>query len=100
MPARIEIDHRQIADFCNKWRVTEFALFGSILRSDFTPMSDIDVLLTFDETAPWSLMDVVRMQSELERLFGRRVDIVEKKAIKNPVRRKRILSTYEVIHAA
>jgi predicted nucleotidyltransferase len=100
MPARIEIDHRRIADFCDKWQITEFALFGSILRTDFTPTSDVDVLLTFEESAPWSLTDVVRMQTELEELFGRHVDIVEKRAITNPFRRKRILSSYEVIHAA
>jgi predicted nucleotidyltransferase len=100
MPARIHVDRRQLGDFCDKWRITEFALFGSVLRNDFSRASDVDVLLTFQEGAPWSLTDVVRMQSELEQLFGRHVDIVEKKAIANPFRRHRILSSNEVIYAA
>lgn len=100
MPVKIEIDRYRIAAFCEKWRITEFAFFGSVLRDDFRPESDIDVLVTFDESAPWTLWDVFTMQDELVMLFGRNVDFVEKKAIRNPFRRHHILSSYEVIHAA
>jgi uncharacterized protein len=100
MPARLEIDRQQIAAFCRKWLISEFALFGSVLRDDFGPTSDVDVLITFDNAASWSLLDIVTMREELSNRLGRPVDIVEKKAIINPFRRARILGSYEVIHAA
>ena len=100
MSAQIAINPNQIAAFCRKWKVTELALFGSVLRSDFRPESDVDVLVTFEENDPWSLLDVVSMREELAQIVGRPVDLVEKKAITNPYRRQRILNSYEVIHAA
>jgi hypothetical protein len=100
MNARIDINPRQIAEFCGKWSITEFGLFGSVLRDDFGPDSDVDVLVTFAENAPWSLLDIVAMRDELANMLGRPVDIVEKKALVNPFRRQRILSSCEVIHAA
>ena len=97
---RIPIDRQRIAEFCRKWRITEFALFGSVLRDDFGPDSDVDVLVTFAPDAPWSLLDVVSMIDELKVLFGRHVDLVEKGAIRNPFRRHSILTTKEVVYAA
>lgn len=100
MSTRIDIDRERIAAFCSKWRITEFGLFGSVLREDFGPESDIDVLVTFSDDAPWSLLDIVTMRDELAGMLHRPVDIVEKKALVNPYRRRRILSSCEVIHAA
>ena len=100
MPTRIDIDRERIAAFCSKWRITELGLFGSVLREDFGPESDIDVLVTFSDDAPWSLLDIVTMRDELAGMLNRPVDIVEKKALVNPYRRRRILSSCEVIHAA
>lgn len=100
MPAHIEIDPERIFTFCKKWQITELALFGSVLRDDFRPDSDVDILVTFDEDAPWSLLDIVDMRDDLVTLLGRPVDLVEKNAISNPYRRERILANYEVIHAA
>jgi uncharacterized protein len=94
------IDFDQIADFCRRWKVTEFALFGSILRADFRPDSDVDVLVTFERDAPWTLWDLSRMRSELKAIFGREVDLVEKKALRNPFRRRGILADHRVIYAA
>ncbi len=96
----IDIDSPKIKAFCTKWRITEFALFGSVLRDDFRPDSDVDVLVTFEPDAPWSLWHLVDMKDELESIFGREVDLVEKKAIRNPIRREDILSSYEVVYAA
>ncbi|MBI5901953.1 MAG: nucleotidyltransferase domain-containing protein [Deltaproteobacteria bacterium] len=59
--AHIDIPKEKIAEFCKKWQVREFALFGSVLRDDFRPDSDIDVLVTFDEEARHSLFDLVHM---------------------------------------
>jgi predicted nucleotidyltransferase len=80
--------------------VTEFALFGSILREDFGPQSDIDVLVTFQAEAAWSLWDLLDMRDELRELFGREVDLIEKDALRNPFRRHEILKSYKVVYAA
>ncbi|MDQ3606572.1 MAG: nucleotidyltransferase family protein [Gemmatimonadota bacterium] len=99
---KIEIPREPIAEFCQKWKITEFALFGSVLREDFGPESDVDVLVTFAPDAPWSLLDIVRMQHELEELFGRPVDLVERSAVEkseNYIRRKQVLSSSQVVHA-
>ena len=78
----------------------EFALIGSVLRDDFRPDSDIDILLSFEENAGWSLYDVVDMKDELKTVFGREVDLVEKEAIRNPYRRRIMLTDKEVLYAA
>ncbi|MBM2827488.1 MAG: hypothetical protein HW408_20 [Actinobacteria bacterium] len=92
-----------IATFCGKWKITEFALFGSALRDDFDVASDIDLLVTFAPDVEWSLFDHVRMKAELEELLGRKVDLVNRRALEksdNWIRRKVILETARVIHAA
>ena len=96
----VEISEQGIAEFCRKWRITEFALFGSVLRPDFRPDSDIDVLITFGRDAPWSLWDMDDLSDELRQLLGREVDVVSKRALKNPFRRHEILTTRRVIYAA
>lgn len=100
MPLKLPIDHDWIAGFCRRWRIQELALFGSVLRNDFRSDSDVDVLVTFEPNAPWTLWDLSRMRFELEELFGRRVDLVEKKALRNPFRRQAILADQQVVYAA
>lgn len=100
MMTRVPIDRHRIAEFCRRWKVTEFSLFGSVLRDDFRPDSDVDVLLTFEPDAPWTLWDLSRMRMELQEIFDRKVDLVEKKALKNPFRRHAILAGQRVIYAA
>ncbi len=97
---QIDIPQEKIEAFCRKWKVKEFALFGSVLRDDFRPDSDVDVLVTLEETWPWSLYEWVDMIEELKVIFGRDVDLVEKTAIRNPFRRQSILSSYQVLYAA
>ncbi|MBI5118310.1 nucleotidyltransferase family protein [Candidatus Poribacteria bacterium] len=97
---KMDIPKEAIADFCRRWKVTEFALFGSVLREDFKPDSDVDVLVTFAPDAPWSLLDIVTMQEELKAIFGREVDLVEKEGLRNPFRRHSILTTRRIIYAA
>jgi uncharacterized protein len=92
----------QIADFCNHWLVAELSLFGSILREDFRPNSDIDVLIAFTSEADWGLLEHVQMQQELKVILGREVDLVSKRAIErssNWIRRQEILSTAQPIYA-
>jgi len=99
MTVHIAIDEKRIEAFCRKWKVNEFSLFGSVLRDDFRPDSDVDVLVVFEEEAPWSLWDLVEMRDELRAMFGREVDVVEKRALRNPFRKHHILGTHEVIYA-
>jgi predicted nucleotidyltransferase len=100
METQIPIDCDRIADFCRRWKVTELALFGSILRDDFRSDSDVDVLVTFEPGAPWTLWNLSSMRQELEGIFGRNVDLVEKKGLRNPFRRHAILSSQRLIYAA
>ena len=98
--AKIEIPMDKIIAFCRKWKVKEFSLFGSVLRDDFRPDSDVDVLVSFEENAGWDLYDWVTMIDELKVIFGREVDLVSKKGLRNPFRRHEILTTRKVLHAA
>ena len=96
---RIPASSEQISEFCHCWKITEFALFGSVLRDDFHPGSDIDVLLTFSPEQWLTLDDWQAMQVEIERLCNRKVDLVSKQYLKNPYRRHEILNTCQVIYA-
>src|SRR5436305_10157721 len=100
MRAHIALDQEKIAEFCQRWKITEFALFGSVLRDDFRPDSDIDVLVTFAPDAEWSLFDKVDMLDELKAIFGRDVDLVSRRAIErshNPLRRRAILGSARMV---
>jgi hypothetical protein len=89
----------RLADFARRWEVTELALFGSVLRDDFSAQSDVDVLVSFDPTASWSLWDLTAMHDELAALIGRPVDLVEKEGLRNPFRRQHILDGRRVVYA-
>ena len=97
---KINIPKAKIEDFCRRWRIKEFALFGSVLREDFRPDSDIDVLVSFEPDGGITFDNRVEMLDELAEIFGREVDLVEKDAIRNPFRRHEILTTKEVVYAA
>ena len=100
---RIAIPSERIAEFCERWGVAELALFGSVVRDDFGPDSDVDVLVSFDPVARRTLFDMVRMEDELSGLFGRNVDLVTRAAVegsRNHIRRRAILDSAQVIHAA
>ena len=101
--AQIDLPKEEIAKFCEKWQICKFAFFGSVLRDDFRPDSDIDVLVTFEEDARHTLFDLVHMQDELKQIFGRDVDIVSRRGIessRNHIRRDAILNSAEAIYAA
>jgi hypothetical protein len=97
---RFSVDRQGIAAFCRTWKVSEFSLFGSVLREDFRPDSDVDVLVSFEADAKWSLWDFPDMQAELQKIFARPVDLVEKEGLRNPFRRHAILSSRQVFYAA
>ena len=100
MSPKIHIAPEKIAAFCRKWKITEFAVFGSVLREDFRSDSDVDVLVSFEQNAGGSLMDIVAMKDELKLVVGREVDLVEEGAVRNPFRRHSIMTNREVLYAA
>lgn len=100
---KLRVSKETIAEFSRKWKITEFALFGSVLREDFRPDSDVDVLVTFSPDSDWGVEHLLDMKEELEALFGRTVDLVEKRLVeesRNYIRRKHILSHMEAVYAA
>ncbi len=99
----LDLPIAQIKVLCDRWQITEFALFGSVVRDDFNPTSDIDVLITFAPNARKGLLTLARIKHELEDLFGRDVDIATKKSIeqsRNPSRSQAILRSAQVIYVA
>ena len=103
MTTHIAISQDRLAAFCARWRVTEVALFGSVLRDDFGPDSDVDVLVRFEPDARHTLLDLAEMENELTRTLGRKVDLVARDAVEgspNYIRRGAILRSAQTIHAA
>lgn len=103
MKAHIAIPQEQVAAFCLRWQIAEMAFFGSVLRDDFRPDSDIDVLVRFAPEARHTLFDMVHMQDELQYILGRKVDLVSRRGIegsRNFIRKKTILESAEVIYGS
>ncbi|WP_218068216.1 nucleotidyltransferase family protein [Candidatus Thiosymbion oneisti] len=103
MSARIDIPRKALAEFCRRWRITELALFGSVLRKDFGLDSDIDVLVAFDTQTHWGFAQLAQMRQELERLWGHNVDLVERRLVEqseNYIRRKHILEHAKPVYVA
>ena len=99
----VETSREEIAAFCERWQVTQLAIFGSALREDFGPESDIDLLVSFEEGARHTLFDMVRMEEELKDIFGRKVDLISRRGIErspNYLRRKAILESAELLYGS
>jgi hypothetical protein len=99
MSTRVLVPEEEIADFCRRYHVRQIEVFGSTLRDDFGPESDVDVLVAFEPDAQIGLITLSRMRRELEELFGRPVDLVPREGLK-PRIREAVLSSAEVIYAA
>lgn len=103
MMTRVHVDTGQITTFCRRWKIAELALFGSVLREDFRPDSDVDVLVSFSPEACHTLFDLVRMQDELKQMLGRNVHIVSRSGIeasRNYLRKHEILNSAQVVYGA
>ena len=100
MNAQVNIDRDEIAAFCRKWMIRELSLFGSALREDFGPESDLDFLVSFAPDAPLDFEHYLDVKEALEARFGRSVDLVEKEALRNPWRKHEIMRTREIVYAA
>lgn len=103
-PIALDLDRKAIETYCRKWRITELSLFGSVLRPDeFREDSDVDVLVTFEDAARWTLFDLSRMQDDLKTIVGREVDLVEKVVVErspNYIRRRHILENQRTFYVA
>ena len=100
---RMNTTPEKLAALCRRWKIAELALFGSILRDDFTSDSDIDMLVTYQADASRGLFQKMALKEDLEALVHRNVDIISKKAIqdsRNWIRRNNILNSAEVIYVA
>ena len=100
-PVALALPMDRVADFCRRWQIRELAVFGSALRGDFGPESDIDLLARFSPDARWTILDHCRMEDELAEILGRRVDLVSRRAVeqsRNWIRREEILSTASTIY--
>jgi len=97
---RIPVPYDQIAAFCHKWKVTELALFGSVLTDEFRPDSDVDVLVTYGPDAIRTFDAFFEMQDELKAIFGREIDLVNKSTLRNPYIKKHVMESYQVVYAA
>lgn len=98
----LDVSLDAVADFCRRWNIVELALFGSILRDDFGPDSDVDVLITVRPGQRLTFANLGAMQEDLELLLGRTVDLLTRKSVEdspNYLRRRHILGTARVIYA-
>ncbi len=103
MKAKIAIPDEALRALCRRWGIIELALFGSVLRDDFGPESDVDVLVALETGMHWDFERIAKMRRELEALWGRQVDLVEKRLVEqseNYIRRKHILHNAEPIYVA
>lgn len=80
----VDVQWGRIEDFCRRWKIKEFSLFGSVLTDEFRSDSDVDVLIRFLSNTGWSLYDWVDMREELQEIFGRKVDLVAEEGLRNP----------------
>ena len=100
MNPQVQLVRDALAEFCRKWRIRELSIFGSAIRDDFGPESDLDFLVSFEPGTRLDMCDLLDMKEELEARYGRPVDLVEKEALRNPWRKREILGTRKVIYAA
>jgi predicted nucleotidyltransferase len=96
----IFINYDNVVNVCKKYHINELSIFGSSLRDDFNKNSDIDILVSFNKISNVTLFDIIELEREFAELLNREVDIVEQEALKNPIRKNKILSTREIIYAA
>jgi len=97
------VEMERIADFCRRWKISSLSIFGSAVRGELQPDSDIDLLVTFRSDADWTMFDHFTMEDELTRLLGREVDLISVRAVEenpNPITRREILDSARQIYAA
>ena len=97
--ARLGASRDALSNFCQRWGISEFAFFGSVLREDFNADSDVDVLIRLDHSKPHKPWDWIDIIDQLEQMFGRKVDLVSADRLDNPFFRRVVLAEREVVYA-
>jgi len=97
---KFSFNEEELINLSKKLLVKELYIFGSVLRNDFTSESDIDLLVVFEDSAHYSLFDIMDIKEKYENFFGREVDLVEKDGLRNPYRRETILNTARKVYVA
>jgi hypothetical protein len=83
LTTQIELPMDKIADFCRRWKIARLEVFGSVLRGDFRPESDVDFIASYVPEVHWSLLDRVHMKHEMEDMLGRSVDLLNRRALEH-----------------
>jgi len=96
----ISIDDETIYGVASKYNVKELSVFGSSIRDDFTETSDVDLVIVFKNSREISLFDLMDIQEFFETKFSRKVDLVEPGGLRNPIRRKAIMESKEILYVA
>ena len=94
---KIDIPQEEIAAFCRRYHVRRLAFFGSVVRDDFTPTSDVDVLVEFEPNTRVGLIGFAGMENELSRLIGRKADL-NTPGFLSPYFRNQVLSEMEIAY--
>jgi predicted nucleotidyltransferase len=94
------LNYSDVSRLCKKYCIIELSIFGSSIRDDFTQNSDVDILVSFEHNSKITLFDIMELEKEFSEILNKKVDIVEKESLKNPIRKNKILSTREIIYAA
>ena len=96
----IDVSIEKVKALCEKYGIEELSLFGSVLREDFGPQSDVDVMLKFRPGHGFTFENTPDIQDDLAAIFGRPVDVIEKGRVRNPFRKHSIMNSYRVLYAA
>ena len=97
--ARIPVDRQKVADFCRRHHISRLSLFGSVLRDDFRPDSDVDILVEFEPGYTVGFIRLCQIEQELSALLGgRRLDLITPKFLNHRIR-DRVLADAEVHYA-
>ena len=94
------LKYEDLKRLCQKYDVTELSIFGSSLREDFTEDSDVDILVSYKNLTDVSIFDVIDFEIEFTELLNRKTQIVIKESLKNPIRKRKILSSMETVYVA
>jgi predicted nucleotidyltransferase len=103
MGLRIAVPQNEIEAFCRRHRIRRLSLFGSVLRDDFNPESDVDVLVDFEQGVDLGLLEIISIENELSEILGRKADLVDREEVEesgNYLRRREILGTAETVYVA
>lgn len=100
MDPQLQIPEKELASLCRRYRLKRLSLFGSAARPDFSPDSDIDLLVEFESGQAPSLGGLVELKDELSALFGREVDVATTSILRNPYRGREVRRDLTTLYAA